>query len=261
MRAFMLAASLSIPVSRRRSRLRKSVVVPALAYHKVAEIPTGAVHRGNYVTPEQFIAQLRYLRGRGFEAISFGDLLAHRRGEIDLPDRPVLITFDDGYRSILDVALPALRDNGFFATLFVVTELLGATNRWDADEIQEPLLSVDEVRRVREDGHDVQSHTRTHPDLNALSAREALLELRASRLDLERILGAPVRIVAYPWGNPAPRVCDLAKQAGYDAGVILRRRVNFDSTPAFELRRIGINSQTSIARFAWDLARLRWRGE
>jgi peptidoglycan/xylan/chitin deacetylase (PgdA/CDA1 family) len=237
------------------------VVVPALAYHKVAEIPPGAVYRGNYVTPRQFIAHLRYLRALGYEAISFDDLLAHRRGEIDLPDRPVLITFDDGYRSILDVALPALRDHGFFATVFVVTGLLGESNKWDADEIQEPLLSVDEVRRAQADGHDVQSHTRTHPDLNALSTEDALVELRASRLDLERILGTPIRVVAYPWGNPSSQVCGLAKQAGYEAGVILRRRVNFDTTPAFELRRIGINCRTSIARFAWDLARLRWRGE
>ena len=257
----MPAPSLSNPVSRRRSRSRRSVVIPALAYHKVAEIPPDAVHRGNYVTPRQFIAQLRYLRACGFEAISFHDLLAHRRGEGELPDRPVVITFDDGYRSILDIALPALRDNGFFATVFVVTGLLAGTNRWDADEIQEPLLSVDDVQRVKAGGHDVQSHTRTHPDLNALSSRDALNELRASRLDLQRILGAPARVVAYPWGNPSPHVCDLAREAGYDAGVILRRRVNFDSTPAFELRRIGINCRTSIARFAWDLARLRWRGE
>lgn len=256
-----MSPALSVPVSRSRSRSRRPVVVPALAYHKVAEIPPDAVHRGNYVTPRQFVTQLRYLRTVGFEAISFDDLLAYRRGEIDLPDRPVLITFDDGYRSILDIALPALRDIKFRATVFVVTDLLGATNRWDADEIQEPLLSVNEVRRVREEGHDVQSHTRTHPDLNALSAGEALTELRTSRLDLERILGAPVRVVAYPWGNPTPQVCDLARQAGYDAGVILRRRVNFESTPSFELRRIGINCRTSIARFAWDLARLRWRGE
>ena len=60
---------------------------------------------------------------------------------------------------------------------------------------------------------------------------------------------------------PDARVLELGRNAGYAAGVILRRRVNFDSTPAFALRRIGINSQTSLARFAWDLARLRWRGE
>jgi peptidoglycan/xylan/chitin deacetylase (PgdA/CDA1 family) len=257
----VLGPPLPVPISRLRSPSRRSAVVPALAYHKVAEIPRDVVYRGNYVTPQQFVAQLRYLRARGFEAISFDDLLAHRRGETDLPERPVLITFDDGYRSILDIALPTLRDNGFFGTVFVVTGLLGGTNRWDADEIQEPLLSADEVRRVKAGGHDVQSHTRTHPDLNALSDRDALVELYASRLDLECILGAPVRIVAYPWGNPSPRVCKLAKQAGYEAGVILRRRVNFESTPAFELRRIGVNCQTSIARFAWDLARLRWRGE
>ncbi|HEV8217701.1 MAG TPA: polysaccharide deacetylase family protein [Gemmatimonadaceae bacterium] len=237
------------------------MAVPALAYHKIAEIPADAMHRDNYVTPRQFIAQLRLLRALGYEAISFRDLLAHRRGEADLPDRPIVITFDDGYRSTLDFALPAVRAHGFFATVFVVTGLLGATNRWDADEIQECLVSADDVRRIAADGHDVQSHTRTHPDLNRLPVADALSELSESRVELERVLGTAVQVVAYPWGNPSRRVCDLAQRAGYAAGVILRRRVNFDSTSLFALRRIGINYQTSIARFAWDLARLRWRGE
>ncbi len=237
------------------------MVVPALAYHKVAEIPRGAVYRANYVTPEQFITQLRYLRLRGYEAISFHDLLAYRRGEGELPARPILITFDDGYRSILEFALPALRAHRLFATVFVVTGLLGQTNRWDADELQEPLFSVDDVRRAAADGHDVQSHTRTHRDLNYLPEPDALTELRESRLELQQIVDGPVRVVAYPWGNPAHHVCRLAGVAGYDAGVILRRRVNFDSTSAFELRRIGINYTTSVSRFAWDLTRLRWRGE
>jgi peptidoglycan/xylan/chitin deacetylase (PgdA/CDA1 family) len=127
--------------------------------------------------------------------------------------------------------------------------------------LQEPLFSVEDIRRVAADGHDVQSHTRTHSDLNRLPESVALTELRESRLELQRIVDTPVRVVAYPWGNPEQRVCRLAGEAGYDAGVILRRRVNFDSTSAFELRRIGINSGTSLTRFAWDLARLRWRGE
>ena len=244
-----------------RRRLRRTAVVPALAYHKVAEIPQGAVYRGNYVTPQQFKTQLGYLRARGYDAISFHDLLAYRRGEADLPARPILITFDDGYRSILEFALPALREHGLFATVFVVTGLLGQTNQWDADELQEPLFSVEDVRRAAADGHDVQSHTRTHLDLNRLPESLALAELRESRLELQRIVDTPVRVVAYPWGNPEQRVCRLAGEAGYEAGVILRRRVNFDSTSAFELRRIGINHATSLARFAWDLARLRWRGE
>ncbi len=235
--------------------------MPALAYHKIAEIPDQAVHRGNYVTPRQFIAQLRLLRALGYQSISFRDLLAHRRGETDLPARPIVITFDDGYRSILDFALPAVRAHGFFATVFVVTGLLGGTNEWDTDEMQEPLVSIDDVRGIAAQGHDVQSHTRTHRDLDQLAVADALTELGESRVELERVLGTTVQVVAYPWGNPSNEVCRLAKQAGYAAGVILRRRVNFGSTPAFALRRIGINNRTSIARFAWDLARLRWRGE
>ena len=178
-----------------------------------------------------------------------------------LPPKPILITFDDGYRSNLDFALPALAEAGYTATVFVVSGLIGRANLWDADEIQEPLLSGAELREIRKCGHDVQSHTRTHPNLTKLADRAAIDELLGSRLELQDLTGAPVRVIAYPWGAANARVQRLAARAGYEAGVILRRRVNRTTTPPLELRRIGINCETTLARFAWDLARLRFRGE
>lgn len=248
-------------IDRRRATAPPRVAIPALAYHKVAAIPDHARHRCNYVTPGQFKAQLRYLSTLGYRSISFAELLAYRRGDGDLPRRPILITFDDGYRSILEFALPTLADFGFVATVFVVTDRLGETNRWDADEIQEPLLSRSDLSRVVGAGHEIQSHTQTHRNLTQLTVAEAWAELQASRLQLEAELQRPVDVIAYPWGATNDCVQDLAQQAGYRAGVILRRRVNFDSTPALELRRIGVNHETSLPRFAWDLARLRFRGE
>ena len=235
--------------------------VPALAYHKVAEIPASARHRCNYVTPQQFRAQLQLLRVAGYNSISFAEYLAYRGGDAVLPPKPILITFDDGYRSNLDFALPALAEAGYTATVFVVSGLIGRANLWDADEIQEPLLSGTELREIRKYGHDVQSHTRTHPNLTKLADRAAIDELLGSRLELQDLTGAPVRVIAYPWGAANARVQRLAARAGYEAGVILRRRVNRTTTPPLELRRIGINCETTLARFAWDLARLRFRGE
>lgn len=235
-------------------------VVPALAYHKIADIPAAAKHRCNYVTPSQFAAQLRLLRTMGFQSISFAQYLAFRRGDAELPNRPILITFDDGYRCNLDFALPLLRRFGFSATVFVVSGQLGGTNEWDTGEIQDSLLSADEVRGLSAEGFEIQSHTRSHPNLTQINRERALAELRDSRRDLETLTGKPVNIIAYPWGATDGRVESVAVAAGYEAGVILRRRVNFDDTPLLELRRIGINSDTTGVRFVWDLARLRLRG-
>src|SRR5256712_1619834 len=114
--------------------------LPVLLYHKIDRIPPGARYPRSYVTPERFEAQLAFLRRRGYESISFADYLAYRHGAGRLPRRPVIVTFDDGYRSNRDVALPLLQQYGFRATIFLVAERIGGTNTWDPDEIQEPPL-------------------------------------------------------------------------------------------------------------------------
>jgi peptidoglycan/xylan/chitin deacetylase (PgdA/CDA1 family) len=245
----------------RRRSLFVGRTVPILAYHKVAEIPAGVRYNSNYVLPSQFAAQLNFLRRARFQSITFAQYESHRLTGAPLPRRPVLITFDDGYRSNRDVALPLLRRFGFSATVFLVSDLIGCTNRWDADEIQEPLLSLDDIRVMRRAGIDFQSHTCTHRRLTALTDADMYAELVESRRTLENALHAPVSAIAYPWGECTPLVQRLARAAGYHSGVILRRRTNFAHTPLFELRRIGVNHATSLARFGWDLLRLRWRGD
>jgi len=245
----------------RRRSLFVGSTVPILAYHKVAEIPSGVRYNSNYVLPSQFAEQLAFLRRARFQSITFAQYESHRLTGAALPRRPILITFDDGYRSNRDVALPLLRRFGFSATVFLVSDLIGRTNRWDADEIQEPLLSLDDVRAMQRAGIDFQSHTCTHPRLTALTDADMFAELVESRRALESALNAPVSAIAYPWGECTPLVQCLAKAAGYRSGVTLRRRTNFAHTPLFELRRIGVNHTTTLARFAWDLLRLRWRGD
>src|SRR5256712_4011746 len=96
--------------------------LPVLLYHKIDRIPPGARYPRSYVTPERFEAQLAFLRRRGYESISFADYLAYRHGAGRLPRRPVIVTFDDGYRSNRDVALPLLQQYGFRATIFLLAE-------------------------------------------------------------------------------------------------------------------------------------------
>src|SRR2546425_841656 len=232
--------------------------LPILLYHKIDRIPPGSRYPKNYVTPEQFAAQLAFLARRGYTSTTFADYLAYRRGERLLPRRAVIITFDDGYRSNRTIALPLLRQYGFGATIFLVTAYVGMTNRWDADEIQEPLLDAADVRAMQAAGIDFGSHTATHVRLATLRPVEALRELRTSRERLGALLGKPVSVVGYPYGDYNRETMQFARDAGYEAGVIIRRRMNTDATDVLELRRIPITCLTSPGRFAWDLFRLRW---
>ena len=249
----MIGQALRVP-------LLTECAVPALSYHKIDEIPPSAHFRCNYVRPEAFAAQLRWLRRAGFETISLAAYAGYRKGTTALPARPIMITFDDGYASNHSIAVPLLERYGFRATFFVVTDYIGATNSWDADETQEPLLSHRQLREMHAAGFEIQSHTRTHPRLSGLDPAQLRDELAGSRQALQELLQSPVNVIAYPWSDYNHATIEMAQETGYDAGVMLRRRANFPDTPMHELRRIGVNHETRLSRFLWDLLRLRWRG-
>src|SRR2546422_6344385 len=158
--------------------------LPVLLYHKIDRIPPGARYPRNYVTPERFEAQLAFLRRRGYESISFADYLAYRRGAGRLPRRPVIVTFDDGYRSNRDVALPLLQQYGFRATIFLVAERIGGTHTWDPDEIHEPLLDAAAGPAVQARGIEVRSDSATPAPPAALRPARLLQELPGSRAPL-----------------------------------------------------------------------------
>jgi len=234
------------------------VKLPILLYHKIDDIPAGARYPQNYVTPQQFDAQLAFLKRCGYRSISFAHYLAYRQGAARLPRRPVILTFDDGYRSNRDIALPILTRHGFTATIFLVAGRVGKSSGWDSDDVPEPLLDVGAIRAMQARGIEFQSHTTTHPRLTQLPAARARVELCSSRVQLTELLGRPVSVVAYPYGDYNEAVMGLAREAGYQAAAIVRRRINRDSRDLFALHRIPVKYVTSLARFAWDLLRLRW---
>ena len=232
--------------------------LPILMFHKVAEMPAGARHPGNYVSPALFDEVLGALRAWGYVSVTIEQWLAWCEGRGTLPERPVVITFDDGYRSNRDVAWPILKRHGFSATVFLVSDFLGRTNAWDADEIQEPLLTADDVRVLHGEGMAFGSHTKTHAALTQLDRDTALVELRSSREALEAILGEPVRILCYPYGKQNAEVREVAREAGYAAGVRGRGRLNGRGQNPLELRRIKLDNGRSARWLRWELFRLRW---
>ncbi|HYL20704.1 MAG TPA: polysaccharide deacetylase family protein [Gemmatimonadales bacterium] len=232
--------------------------LPILLYHKIDDIPAGARYPQNYVTPQQFDTQLAFLKRFGYRSISFANYLAYRHGTARLPRRAVIITFDDGYRSNCDIAFPILTRHGFTATIFLVAGRVGQTSGWDTEDVPEPLLDAGAIRAMQAEGIEFQSHTTTHPRLTRLPPWAALEELCSSRVQLAELLGRPVSVVAYPYGDYNDEVMRFARDAGYEAAAIVRRRINHDTTDLFALHRIPVKYLTSLGRFAWDLLRLAW---
>jgi peptidoglycan/xylan/chitin deacetylase (PgdA/CDA1 family) len=234
------------------------VKLTILMYHQVAEPPAESRHRGNYVTPAQFADQLDGLLAWGYHSISVDHWLAYRAGRGTLPRRPLIVTFDDGYRSFLDTAWPMLRARGMGAVMAVVAGQIGGHNAWDADAPQERLLDRDEIRALRDEGVEFASHTVTHVPLARVAPGVAFDELRRSRDLLTDVLERPVSILAYPFANQSRAVRDLARRAGYRAAVRGKGRMNLRRTDPLALRRIKFVAGMSIENVRQVLWRARW---
>jgi peptidoglycan/xylan/chitin deacetylase (PgdA/CDA1 family) len=172
-----------------------------LLYHNVGPLVPGT-NRWLTVAPRRFQQQVRWLARHGYCGISAQQWLAHLRGQAELPRKPVMLTFDDGYRALGEHAFPVLEEYGFRAVVFIVTRLIGKTNAWDEAKGDVPmaLLTADELRYWSQRGIEFGAHSRTHADLRQLGERELSDEVAGSRVDLEKTLGREVCSFAYPYG-------------------------------------------------------------
>ena len=175
------------------------------------------------VRPGCFEWQLGLLREWGYEGVTF-----ERAMTDPPPGRCVAITFDDAYRSVIELALPIMRGFGMPGTVFVPTDYTGSEramcwagiDRWlgTADEGELMPMSWDELGQLADAGWEIGSHTCSHPHLTRIDRGRLVAELEQSRTRCEEQLGRPSRTIAYPYGDVDQRVIETTKQVGYSAG-------------------------------------------
>lgn len=186
----------------------REVRVPILVYHSVREPVPGmsAFDRQFEVTPDQFERQVSYLHERGFHTVSFGELADAFDGDADLPEKPVVISFDDGRETQFTNAVPILERFGYTATFFVFT------NAIDRDGY----LTWDQLQQAKARGMEIGSHTVFHPFLTRMTSDEAKREeIEKSKATLERGLGVHVTAFAHPFGLYDDATNALIEAAGY----------------------------------------------
>jgi peptidoglycan/xylan/chitin deacetylase (PgdA/CDA1 family) len=230
--------------ARARVTTTRTIVVPILMYHliNVAKPSAPAATRRLTVTPADFAAQMTWLNRHGYRTITQRELLGAMRGRRSLGPKPILITFDDGYRDVFFKASPVLLRLRMRATAYVIT---GRVSGGDPSFLTWPLLHALERR-----GIEIGSHTISHADLTALSERQALKELVRSRTALEKALGHPVPWLAYPFGRCNARVERLAARAGYALAVTTQHGMNQSTRRPLELRRLRIADSTGVRGLA-----------
>ncbi len=179
------------------------------------------------VTPQRLREQLTHLLRRGYAGATF---TAVARGAV--PGKALAVTFDDGYTSVLDRALPILSELGLPGTVFVTTGFVGRqlpmtwrkVDKWrgTGHEREFDLLDWDQLRSMQAKGWEVGGHTHSQPHLTQLEDRELSEELARSRDEVTSEMGRTCTSVAYPFGDFDDRVAAAAGEAGYEAGGTLR---------------------------------------
>ena len=220
--------------------------VPVLMYHEIAE----AAETGSRlaVSPASFAAQLGYLRGAGFTAITARELAAGLAGDVGhLPDRPVVLTFDDGYGDFHRRAMPLLDHYGCTATVFVTTG-------WAQDpdmRLAAPgrMLNQTQLAEAAAAGVEIGAHTRRHPQLDQLPGKLVREELRSSKQWLESSLGLPVPGLAYPFGYSSAAVREIAREAGYGYAFTVGNRTASAASDSLELPRLTVRQATTMPEF------------
>jgi peptidoglycan/xylan/chitin deacetylase (PgdA/CDA1 family) len=225
----------------------RRVRVPILMYHYVSDPPPGAdVYRRDLsVTPAQFEAQLAYLRDAGYQSISLDDLALHLSQGDPLPPRPIILTFDDGYRDALTTAFPLLRTYGFRGTFFLFTKPI--------DEGNPDYLSWADVRTMAQYGMEFHAHSYDHSDLRYRDYAFLVFQILAPQQAIQERTDRPVRWFCYPSGRYDDYVIEVLRSAGFWGAVVTEQGATHTPDDLFTLRRIRVRGGDDLAAFVEHL--------
>ncbi len=196
-----------------------------LTYHSISEGDSPLK-----ISPGLFGEQMEWLRANVHVA-PLRDIIAAVAGRRSLPERTVVLTFDDGFRDFYSSAAPVLRRLGLPATIFLPTGYCGRTNRWPGQPdwvVEEALLDWQQVTELARDGFSFGAHSINHPVLTELSVDQVEYEIAGSKVQIQERTGQPVESFAYPYGSWSSAVREVVSRhyqgaCATAAGVVERR--------------------------------------
>ena len=220
--------------------------IPILTYHRFAEDCDSPL----CMPAKTFDLQMRYLKENGYHVITAEELLSFLKYRQGLPQKSVLITMDDGYRSVYKIAYPILSKYGFTATLFIYTDFVG---------VSKMAITWNQLKEMRAKGFTIGSHTIYHSDLTQPKDGETeqefnsrvKQELFGSKKIIDRKLRQDTYLLAYPFGRYDQKSIQMARDAGYKVAMSVNRGGNAFFSNPLTLRRDQIlkkDMQTFISR-------------
>ena len=225
-----------------------------LMYHQIAEHQDGARFNGLRVPPEMFEKQLQWLTANKWTFLTMAELVEKRQ---QLPNKTVVLTFDDGYLDNLTNALPLMQKYQAKATLYLVIDR--HDNDWstkkkkhhDSGELaRDPKLTDQQVSELLESGcFELGGHTHSHANLKSLNPDQKISEIRHSKTILEETFNSQITSFAYPFGIYTDEDVDLVKQSGYTNAVTTDAGIDDLTQSMFTLRRVKISGKDNFYAF------------
>lgn len=229
--------------------------VPVLMYHyiRVNPNPRDTVGFGLSVTPADFAAQINWLVENGYHAVFPSELYAALTQGAPLPTKPIVLTFDDGYRDFYDQAWPVLKQAGMKSSSAIITSAIDKGDRGD-----QMYMAWWQVRELDQSGLvEFASHTVSHNTLAGLGAAQRWSELTQSKAVIEQHLGHPCTSIVYPSGSFNGAVVADASRAGYQIAFTTQFaavRVPRDAGIVLQLPRVRVPGGISLNNFIRNLA-------
>ena len=212
--------------------------VLVLNYHKIAN-----EHKSLSVTLDDFEQHMKWLQEYGFTCITPGQLYDFVANGADLPEKPVLITFDDGYKDNYTNAFPIMKKYGMKGTIFVVTGFLGVYDNY---------LTWDQANELLEAGFNIESHTYSHKSMTEASDEDITKELVKSRQTIKEKLGIDSDFMAYPTGTYNLHIAELVKESGYKGAFTIKYdNVSRDSN-VYALERVPVFHTSETNKDFWE---------
>ena len=203
---------------------------PILEYHQVRDTPLDPDLTVYNVPPDEFAAQLDYLQAEGYTTITLQDFMRVVHGKGELPAKPIVLTFDDGYADNFTTMLPILEAHSMTAVVYVVTNKLG----------QPGYLTIDELKEMQRRGIEIGSHTADHLPLTSLDTAAQLKQISESKIFLEWGGLATIYSLSYPNGAFNSEIIEMVKQSEYLTAVTGEAGLNTLNTNPYELYRVHI---------------------
>ena len=221
--------------------------VPVLMYHYFGP-PDPKTHDPYlYVSSRRLDAECSALRSHGYSTATLSGLAASCRSGESMPHK-VVITIDDGARDFHEGGMKILNEHGFQAIQFLVADRIGGINDWDVKHGHPalPLMDDGQIREWLAEGHEIGSHSMTHPNLSMLGEAEARRQIVDSKKSLEDRFGVPIRHFCYPHGKFNAMAEALVEEAGYETASSTRFGVNGPGQNLMAIQRISTLSTKDL---------------